>query len=185
MVSDLTDVESVRAAVAGGRRLSYLFFWGHRAPADATVGKWCLSQWWPAPFVIDGRRFATAEHFMMAEKARLFGDREAEAAVLRSTEPSEAKAIGRRVRGFDEQAWADARRSIVLAGNSAKFHQHPALGAFLAAIREDVIVEASPTDTVWGIGLRETDPAARDPRRWRGINLLGFALMAVRDELRQ
>src|SRR5262245_8222843 len=121
---------------------------------------------------------------MMAEKARLFGDQEAEAAVLEATDPGEAKAIGRRVRGFNEQAWADARLSAVIAGNQAKFQQHPALGSFLSAISEDVIVEASPTDTVWGIGLRETDADARDPRRWRGANLLGFALMAVRSELR-
>src|SRR5262245_48170168 len=129
-MSQLTDVESVKAAVAAGRRLSYLFFWGHRAAAEAKVDKSCLSQWWAAPFVVEGRRFATAEHFMMAEKARLFGDREAEAAVLQSTDPSEAKALGRRVRGFNERAWAKARLSIVVAGNRAKFQQHPALAAF-------------------------------------------------------
>jgi ribA/ribD-fused uncharacterized protein len=182
--SALKDVTTLRAAVAAGRRISLYFFWGHRAPAGVRVGKWCLSQWWPAPFEVDGHAFATAEHFMMAEKARLFGDRNAEAEILGSSDPAEAKAIGRRVRGFEERTWAVHRVGAVVRGNQAKFQQYPELGGFLVSIVDDVIAEASPADAVWGIGLRETDPAARDPRRWPGTNLLGFALMQVRQELR-
>src|SRR5690348_6275338 len=91
--------------------------------------------------------------------------------------PREAKALGRRIRSFDEGRWAERRFEIVAAGSYAKFSQNPELCAFLVATHERVLVEASPKDTVWGIGLAENDPRAHAPETWRGLNLLGFALM--------
>jgi len=124
--------------------------------------------------------YPTAEHFMMAEKARLFGDDEARARILKAGSPAAAKKLGRTVRGFTEAAWARARFDIVVAGSRAKFGQNADLAAFLAATGDRVLVEASPVDRIWGIGLAATSPAATQPEKWRGLNLLGFALMVAR-----
>jgi ribA/ribD-fused uncharacterized protein len=121
---------------------------------------------------------------MMAGKARLFGDAEAERAVLADDDPSAAKGAGRRVRGFAGDVWASHRYELVVAANAAKFGQHPALRDFLLGTGDRVLVEASAYDTVWGIGRSADEPEARHPARWRGLNLLGFALMDVRSSLR-
>lgn len=149
------------------------------------VGKPSLSQWWPAEFEVDGTRYPTAEHFMMAEKARLFDDDETRELILKAKHPSEAKKLGRRVRGFDEAVWNDARFDLVVNGNLAKFARNSALREFLLGTGERVLVEASPVDSIWGIGLAADDERATDPAQWPGLNLLGFALMEVRERLRQ
>lgn len=167
-----------------GRTPTFVYFWGHRS-TSSSLDLACFSQWWPAPFVVDGVRFPTAEHHMMVAKARLFADVEAEAEILATESPSEAKAIGRRIVDFDETVWAEHRRDAVFDGNLAKFQQHPELADVLLLTGEAVLVEASPYDRVWGIGLASTDPRAADPLEWPGLNLLGFVLMDVRDELRR
>lgn len=182
--SEPRDVQSLTAAVRAGWRPKYVFFWGHRPARGGGPGPGCLSQWWPARFEVGGISYPTAEHFMMAEKARLFGDREALAKILACGDPGAAKALGRSVRGFDEAVWDRERVAIVVRGNEAKFSQSEPLGGFLAATGERVLVEASPADPIWGIGLASADEAASDPGRWRGLNLLGFALMEVRARLR-
>ncbi len=163
--------------------MSYLFFWGHRPERDGSVGKGCLSQWWPSPFEVDGHTFATAEHYMMWGKATLFGDDAVAARVLAAGDPKTAKDLGREVRGFDHATWEARRYGIVVAGNTHKFAQHDDLRAFLLGTGDRVLVEASPLDRVWGIGLAADDPRAADPARWRGLNLLGRALGDVRDVL--
>ncbi len=175
-----TLVREVRA----GARITYLHFWGHRPRPDGRLGSSCLSQWWPSPFVVDGFTYATAEHWMMAEKARLFGDAEAERRALAAAHPSQAKKAGRLVRGFDEETWQRERFRIVVEGSVHKFGSAPELTGFLLGTGDRVLVEASPVDRVWGIGLAADDEAAADPERWRGPNLLGFALMAARERLR-
>ncbi len=127
-----------------------------------------------------GVRYATAEHFMMAGKARLFGDAESEHRVLSDDDPGKAKGAGRKVKGFDEDTWAAHRYDLVVAANDAKFGQNPPLRAFLRSTGDRVLVEASPYDRIWGIGLSADQPEARTPEHWRGENLLGFALMQVR-----
>jgi hypothetical protein len=171
------------AHLAAGEPVEWLFFWGHTPKQQVGVDAACLSQWFPRAFVVDGVRYATAEHWMMAEKARLFGDADALARVLESETPAAAKAIGRQVRGFDDEAWERARFEAVVRGNVAKFGQHEDLRAFLLGTGERVLVEASPRDRVWGIGLGASNPDARDPSKWRGRNLLGFALMEARARL--
>ncbi|RSN07551.1 DUF1768 domain-containing protein [Nonomuraea sp. WAC 01424] len=176
-------VDEAVAAERNGRRLRYLYFWGHRPARDGGVGQGCLSQWWPVTFTEDGHTFASAEHYMMAHKAWLFGDQDSAAAILRAASPAEAKKLGRTVRGFEEAVWDAHRLDIVTRGSLAKFGAHADLREFLLGTRARVLVEASPVDRVWGIGLAADDRRAASPSTWRGLNLLGFALMAARDAL--
>lgn len=121
----------------------FVFFWSHEAdgedPATA-MGRECLSQWYPAPFVVEGVRYATAEHYMMAAKARLFGDLETAAAIVDARHPAAAKKHGRAVCGFDEVRWTEERYGIVVAGNRAKFRQHEALRTYLVGTGDRVLV---------------------------------------------
>lgn len=172
---------ALRARCNQGEAPEFVFFW-NETPVPGQVTAACLSQWHAAPFVVDGRRYATAEHFMMAEKAALFGDAAIRHAVLDAPDPATAKALGRQVRGFSEAVWRRQRFAIVVRGNRAKFAQHAAAGAWLQGTAGSVLVEASPRDRIWGIGLAADDPRSRNPNLWPGQNLLGFALMAVRDE---
>ncbi|PNG19807.1 NADAR family protein [Streptomyces cahuitamycinicus] len=176
--------EALIRAVHAGARIRFLHFWGHRPRPDGRIGASCLSQWWPSPFTVDGVAYATAEHWMMAAKARLFEDTAAERAALAAGHPAEAKKAGRLVRGFDEATWARERFRIVVEGSVHKFAAHPELRGYLLGTGDRVLVEASPVDRVWGIGLAADDEAAMDPQRWRGPNLLGFALMEARKRLR-
>lgn len=176
--------DALVSAVRSGAKVKYLHFWGHRARADGQVGAGCLSQWWPSPFTVDGVEYRTAEHWMMARKARLFGDERAERLALDAPNPALAKKAGRLVRGFDEAVWERERFGIVVEGSVGKFASDGELRAFLLGTGERVLVEASPLDRVWGIGLSADDDRAFDPARWRGANLLGFALMEARGRLR-
>lgn len=183
-MSDLPmTVDEAVAAERAGRQLKFLYFWGHQPARDGGVGPGCLSQWWPVTFTEDGHTFASAEHYMMAHKAWLFGDEESAAKILATGHPGEAKALGRTVRGFDEATWEARRFDIVVRGSVAKFGQNADLGAFLLGTSNRVLVEASPHDRVWGIGLTAADDRAASPATWQGLNLLGFALMAARDAL--
>jgi ribA/ribD-fused uncharacterized protein len=174
--------ELVQALQEGGRA-KYLCFWGHQPLASGEISKSCFSQWWEGAFTVDGDTYATAEHYMMAEKARLFGDEEVRTQILSSTNPGAAKKLGREVRNFEDARWVAARFEIVVRGNEAKFGQDPALKAFLLGTGDRVLVEASPRDRIWGIGLSADDSRAEDPAHWQGLNLLGFALMEVRQRL--
>jgi ribA/ribD-fused uncharacterized protein len=182
--ADARTVAELLSAVRDAGQPEYLLFWGHQPPPAGGVGKGCLSQWWPAAFTVDGVSYPTAEHYMMAAKARLSGDAEAAGKILAAPHPGAAKALGRQVRGFDEQRWAEHRFAVVVAANMAKFGQHPQLRDFLAGTGSRVLAEASPRDRVWGTGLAADDERARSPERWPGLNLLGFALMEVRHQLR-
>ncbi|GHF21285.1 NADAR family protein [Streptomyces werraensis] len=184
-VRTVASREALIEAVRAGERVKYLHFWGHRPLPDGRVGASCLSQWWPSPFTVDGVEYATAEHWMMAAKARLFDDTEGERRVLAAGHPSEAKKAGRLVRGFDEEIWRRERFGIVVEGSVHKFAAHGELRSFLLNTGDRVLVEASPVDRVWGIGLAADAEAANDPNRWRGPNLLGFALMEARRRLRE
>jgi ribA/ribD-fused uncharacterized protein len=154
-------------------------FWGHTAER-AGVGPWVLSQWWPAPFAIDGVTYHHAEGFMMAEKARLFGDDDALELILDADQPAEAKKLGRGVRNFDDKRWAEVRYDVVLRASLAKFSENEDLRAYLLSTAPAVLVEASPRDRIWGIGLGPDDERVLRPGEWRGRNLLGFALTFVR-----
>lgn len=142
-----------------------------------------MSQWYRSPLFIDGVEYPTAEHYMMAEKARCFDDEEALQAVLATRNPSKAKQIGRRVRGFNDRDWDFVKYEVVVEANMHKFGNDLDLRKFLLKTGDIILVEASPYDTVWGIGMAEDDPDVHDPTLWKGQNLLGFAIMDVRDRL--
>ena len=179
-----TSVVELRAKMDQGWEPAFLFFWGHTPkPNQAHIGRECLSQWYPAELVVGGMRFPSAEHLMMYRKALLFGDEATARRIMESRHPGEAKALGRTVRGFDEAVWERERFDIVIAASVAKFSQNAALRTFLLNTKQRVLVEASPRDAIWGIGLSEANPASRHPEQWRGLNLLGFALMRARREL--
>lgn len=151
---------------------NYEFFWS--GP---------FSQWYKAPFIIDGRKFNTCEQWMMWNKAMLFNDTETAEAILKTSDPRQQKALGRAVKNFDDAKWMAVAYDIVVQGNRSKFTQNPQLFETLKATGDKTLVEASPYDRRWGIGMGEDDPGIEDPKNWRGENLLGKALTQVRDEL--
>jgi ribA/ribD-fused uncharacterized protein len=183
-IRTIRDAQELTRYLDEGNTANYVFFWGHQPWEEGVPGKSCLSQWYESPFELDGVRYLTAEHYMMAEKARLFGDREAEAKVLASTDPGDAKKLGREIRGFDNETWYGKRVEIVVKGNHARFSQHERLREFIISTGARVLVEASPVDAIWGIGLAAAHRDAANPHRWKGLNLLGFALMEVRERLK-
>lgn len=151
--------------IEAGAVVKYLHFWGHQPEPDGAAGRGCLSQWFPAPFEVAGERYATAEHWMMAEKARLFGDPDAERAAIDAPNPALAKAAGRTVRDFSDDVWARERFEIVVRGSVHKFAAHPDLREFLLRTGSRVLVEASSRDRLWGIGMgtRHKDAENRRP----------------------
>ena len=183
---DLTSIRSVKeliTALDAGAKAKYQFFWGHKERVPGRLDESCLSNWYHAPFEVEGICYPTTEHFMMAEKARLFGDEENLKEILNAGEPGKAKALGRMVSGFSDEIWNEHRFAIVVRGNLAKFAQNKELGTLLLRTGTKVLVEASPQDRIWGIGMGANNPEACQPHHWRGENLLGFALMEVREKL--
>lgn len=165
--------------------VKYLLFWGHTPSKDGTVTKSCFSQWWYSAFTVEGVKYATAEHWMMAKKAELFGHDEMIEKILAAKSPAEAKKLGRKVRNFDPKIWGENCFDIVCEGNYHKFSQHEDLKEFLLNTKDRVLVEASPIDNIWGIGMAQDHDHAENPRLWKGSNLLGFALMEVRNRLKK
>ncbi|MCT2408754.1 NADAR family protein [Chryseobacterium antibioticum] len=143
-------------------RLEFLFFWGHTVKDEIT--KSCFSQWFPIQFEENGTLYKTAEHYMMAEKAKLFNDQEILQEVLKSETPNEVKSLGRKVKNFDPKLWDDHKYEIVKRANLLKFSQNPKFKNFLLATGDKILVEACPYDKIWGIGMLETDTRANDPK---------------------
>lgn len=179
---EIDSIGALQYAIAQGYKAKYLFFWGHKKTKDK-VTKSCFSQWYDAPFKHNGILYLTAEHYMMAEKARLFKDNVALKKILSSNNPGAAKAIGREVRGFTPEVWLKKRFEIVVSGNKLKF-ANPELNPFLLNTGDRILVEASPVDKIWGIGMGQDNALINNPYQWKGLNLLGFALMKVRTEIK-
>ena len=177
-------LRSVIEQYQAGKRCEYVFFWGHHVQ-EGRVTKACFSQWYPARFHVDGVEYNCAEQYMMAEKARLFADEDVRMQIMQCEDPSEIKALGQLVRPFDAGIWSKHAQQIVIRGNLHKFGQHPELCRFLLDTGECILVEASPYDNIWGIGMKESDEGVDNPCLWKGTNYLGFALMEVRDLLKE
>lgn len=149
----------------------YTFFWS--GP---------FSQWYPAKFRIAGKTYNCAEQYMMAMKALTFGDKETLEAIMKAASPKEQKALGRKVKGFNADKWNSLARDFVYEANYAKF-SNPTLKKLLLDTTGTELVEASPVDIIWGIGLAEDNPDAKDKSKWRGKNWLGQVLTRVRDDM--
>lgn len=168
-----------------GERLKFIFFWGHKPEADGSVTKSCFSQWWDCVFTVDGVEYRTAEQYMMAQKAVLFGDEAVRGEIMAASHPKQFKELGRKIRGFNQEVWDKNCCDIVIKGNVAKFSQNEDLKAFLLGTNMRVLVEASPYDKIWGIGMGADDRRAENPTLWNGTNFLGFCLMEARDIIRE
>ena len=160
----------------------FVFFWGHHKTNG--INKGCFSQWWPCAFKVYEETYNSAEQFMMASKARLFNDEETFQKIMEATEPNTCKYLGRQVKGFDSKEWDRVCYNIVLLGNYNKFTQNEDLKKELLATGDKILVEASPYDHIWGIAMSKDHPDCGDPGKWKGTNLLGFALTELRDILK-
>jgi len=181
----IRDRESLITAMKTIETPEFLFFWGHRVPKDGSLTKSCLSQWYPAKFKIEGATYFTAEHYMMASKARIFDATDIEQKILSEKDPNKVKSLGRKIKNYDDQVWENHRFDTVVKGNVAKFSQNSKLKNFLTNTTNKILVEASPVDPIWGIGLASDHPDCATPNKWPGLNLLGFALMEARTQILQ
>ena len=159
-------------------REDFIFFWSGRKLRE--VNKNCFSQWYPSKFIVGGKEYQYAEQFMMAKKAELFNDIENLHKIMTASSPQTIKKLGREVQNFDPVVWNEKKFEIVVQGNLAKFSQNPELRNFILSTGNKILVEASPYDKIWGIGMNESSPDVIFPEKWKGQNLLGFALMKVR-----
>lgn len=142
-----------------------------------------FSNWYPCSFTIDKIKFNCTEQHMMWCKAQLFNDPETAAKILASNNPKEQKGFGRQVKNFNVGKWAEICKKVVFVGNVAKYQQNDNLCKLLLATVGTTLVEASPYDKIWGIGLAANDKRAQDRSTWQGKNLLGEVLTNVRDHI--
>lgn len=153
---------------------NYTFFWRKESP---------FSQWHPSIFTINGRQYCTAEQWMMWSKAMLFGDEKIAEKIMATRDPSKHKMLGKEVKNFNEEIWAENRLKIVYLGNHKKFTANDNLLQALGNTKGTTLVEASPYDKIWGIGMLESNPDVLDFNKWKGQNLLGYVLTELRDDL--
>lgn len=150
---------------------THLFFWNG-----------FLSQWYPSEFVVGDVSYNCAEQYMMAEKARCFNDKDSLENIMGTTSPRVQKSIGRKIKNFDEKQWSEICDEVVKQGSIAKFNQNKYLGQKLKDTGRLLLVEASPYDRIWGIGMTAEKAARTDPSKWNGKNKLGKILTEVRDK---
>lgn len=178
------NISSLEVANENNTSLKYLYFWGHNKPKNQLVTKSCFSQWYESSFTINGTLYKTTEHWMMAQKALLFENHTIYKQIITCNTAAEAKKMGRQVSGFIEEKWKQHRNFIVIIGNLHKFNQNRLLGEYLLNTNNRILVEASPVNSIWGIGLAQDSQDIQNVYSWRGLNLLGFVLMEVHDLLR-
>ena len=162
----------------------YIFFWGHKEK-EVPVTKNCLSQWYDCEFIVNGIKYHTAEQYMMSQKALLFEDKEINEKIMNSKTPKEYKELGRQIKNFSSDKWELNKFDIVVKGNIAKFSQNEKLKQFLINTKDKILVEASPYDKIWGIGMSEDDKDILDESKWKGQNLLGKAIMKAREFIKK
>lgn len=178
------NVEKIREILSERPETPIIYFYGHY-PHPGRITETCLSQWYNCKFVVDGQEYHTAEQYMMMQKARLFGDDEIFNAIFFANNPREYKALGRKIKNFDDKVWNEHKYDIVVSGNKAKFSQNIDLKNFLLSTGDAILVEASPYDRIWGIGIDKETAKSGTIDDWKGQNLLGCALMDVRDYLKE
>ena len=144
-----------------------------------------LSNWYLSDFVINDITFTSMEQYMMYKKAILFGDEENASCIMSTTNVGKIKALGRSVSNYSESVWNGVRQVLIYKGLVEKFRQNESLLKELQKTGDAILAECAVQDKIWGIGLSMKDPAINNMDLWNGQNLLGYALMLVRDELRQ
>ena len=176
------NIEKIKEIARMNPNTEITYFWGH-TPNPKKMTAACFSQWYDCYFEVDGVQYHTTEQYMMAGKARLFGDDEVLQEIMTADNPHDYKKLGRKIRGFEQEAWDARKYDIVVEGNKAKFGQNPDLKAFLLSTGDAFLAEASPYDKIWGIGLDRETALKGTVEHWQGENLLGCVLMEVRDWL--
>lgn len=142
-----------------------------------------LSNWYLSKFTVDGIVFSSVEQYMMYNKAIVFNDLDTAQEIMNTDDVSVIKKLGRSVQGYDDTVWSNVRYNIVLKGVYHKFTQNEVLYSRLIATRGKILAECAVHDRVWGIGLSMKDHNRYSLSKWRGQNLLGGALMQVRENL--
>ncbi|CBJ25892.1 conserved unknown protein [Ectocarpus siliculosus] len=143
-----------------------------------------FTQWEPALFEVDGVKYCSAEQYMMACKANVFGDTDIWNKIMSTSDPAQQKRLGKEVANYDHGIWNLCKVQFVLTGNYSKFTQNPGMCDQLLATGDKMLAEASQHDKVWGIGMDAFDPNVERHECWRGQNLLGKILMYVRNKIR-
>ena len=144
-----------------------------------------LSNWYLSDFTVDGVSFSSMEQYMMYQKAVVFKDKDIASKILKTDDVERIKEYGRQVSNYDDTIWNGMRQIIIYKGLLEKFRQNEKLKKALLDTGDDILAECAVSDKIWGIGLSMKDSNKNDIKAWRGQNLLGFALMLVRDELRK
>lgn len=166
-----------------GERFEYLFFWKTIEDENGVKSRHPLTQWYISAFSKMGVNFLCAEQYMMALKALVFADDLSFHKIMDESNPYECMKLGREISNFNQSTWDMFKEETVFNGNLLKFQQNEYLKDYLKSTKDKIIVEASPRDRIWGIGMEEGDAGIEDPNNWKGENLLGFILMDVRDYL--
>ncbi|SUW00144.1 NADAR family protein [Brachyspira pilosicoli] len=178
------SLEKLRKDFNSGKKIDFLFFYGHTNDKKE-VTKSSLSQWYIKDFKENDLLFNCMEKYMMYNKALLFDDKDIADEILNNNQPKAIKELGRKVKNFNDELWDKMKYKIVFTGNYYKFSQNADLRNFLLSTKNKVLVEASPYDKVWGIKMKYDDENIENPFFWKGENLLGFALMEARDEIKR
>ena len=183
LIQYASDESSDRHIKETTMKQNVVFFW--KKETGKSVNSGCLSQWYSRGFVVDGVYYRCAEQYMMAEMARCIKDDAACNEILSAKSSKAVKSLGRSVEGFDANKWDSVKFDVVVRGNFAKFSQNEVLKEFILSTGDALLAEASPKDKIWGIGL-DAETASKTPKeKWPGKNLLGQALMRVREKLRR
>lgn len=144
-----------------------------------------LSNWYLSDFTVDGIKFSSMEQYMMYQKAVVFKDKDIASQILKTNDVARIKDFGRQVSNYNDSVWNGMRQIVIYKGLLEKFRQNEKLKKALLDTGDDILAECAVSDKIWGIGLSMKDSNQNDIKRWKGQNLLGFALMLVRNELRE
>lgn len=174
-VNNLLSMEDIELA-------AYVFF------AEAEQGEInasCMNMKYIAPFDVGEDHYVSAEHYYLAEKAKIAGDFKSRELIKKATEPAEFRMLEREIENLNPVTWDEVKYAIALVGNYHKFWNNMALKKYLMTTEQKILAYTDSEDLIWGTGLDIDHEDAEDPSKWPGQNLLGFAIMELRDHLRK